>query len=345
MFGKKKSIVGLDIGAHSVKAVEITEANGDLKITGFGAQQILNQSDTREAISTVLKENGIKNRHVVTAVSGRSVIVRYVNMVNMSDDDLKSALRFEADKYIPFDIDEVVLDCQRLETLPSSQDSDSESEMKVLLIAVKRTLIDEYVNILNDVGLIPLAIDFDSFAIGNAFELCSQNSSQIEDDDRVIALIDIGASKTEINIMRGNLSCFSREVYLAGNDFTEAICRRLNISEKEAEQIKIAPNEKGEDLEEAVLPILDDLGNEVHLSFDYYENQFDQQVEEIFISGGSSGIIGLESSFERIFNRKISFWDPTENMEVKSDRVDVDTLKATAPRLPVAVGLATRMFI
>ncbi len=354
MFGKKKSLVGLDIGEHSVKAVELTDSGGHLRLTGFGCAPLPNKTALKDTIGSVLRESGIRTRRVVSAVCGRSVIVRYVNMVSMSDDDLKNALRFEADKYIPFDIDEVVLDCQRLEETTNApkegaaaesraKSEKGEKEMKVLLVAVKRTLIEEHVNLLSELGLQPVAIDVDSFAIGNAFELKTLHSPRVQDDTRVAALIDVGATKTEINIVRGNVSYFSREIYLAGNDFTEAIGNRLSLEAHEAERVKITPEGREHEVEEAVLPILDDLGNEVHLSFDYYENQYDHQVEEIYISGGSSGLPGLEGAFERIFNRKVSFWDPTENLEVRSDHVDVDALKAAAPQLAVAVGLASRL--
>lgn len=341
MFRKKKALLGLDIGSHSVKVVELAESGGGIKLTAFAQAPLPSEEAKRETIRKVLREAGTKTREVVTAVCGRSVIVRYVNMVSMSDDDLQSALRFEADKYIPFDIDEVTISCQRLED--AQIDASGEKEMRVLLVAVKRTLIDEHVGILNDVGLLPTVVDVDSFATGNAFELRTLNSPRVEDEERVIALIDVGATKSNINIMRGTISYFSREVYLAGNDFTEAVSRRLSVDMNEAEKLKVAPNDRGEEVEEAILPVLDDLANEVHLSFDYYENQFDRQVEEIYISGGSAGLPGLETTFERIFNRKVSFWDPTENLEINSDRFDVDDLKAAAPQLAVAVGLASRI--
>ncbi len=341
MFGKKKSLVGLDIGSHSVKAVELMENAGHVKLVGFGQAPVPSEDQLRDAVTQALKRAGIKTREVATAVCGRSVIVRYVNMVSMSDEELQSALRFEADKYIPFDIDEVILSCQRLEEIPAEENE--EKEMKVLLVAVKKSLIDEHVSLLNQLGLSPRVVDVDSFAMGNAFELRSMNSPRVEDEDRVVALVDIGAAKSNINIMRGNLSYFSREVYLAGNDFTEAVSRRLGISIAEAEKLKCSPGDRSDEVEDAILPVLDDLANEVHLSFDYYENQYDRQVEEIYISGGSSGLPGLEAAFERIFNRKVSFWDPTENMEIKSDRFDVDQMKAIAPQLAVAVGLASRI--
>jgi type IV pilus assembly protein PilM len=159
----------------------------------------------------------------------------------------------------------------------------------------------------------------------------------------VIALVDVGSVKTNINVIKNNTSYFSREVYLAGNDFTEAIARRLGTDNIEAEKLKLHPQGKEEAIEESILPTLDDLGNEIHLSFDYYENQYDREVDEVYISGGSAKISGLKSAFERVLDKRVHFWDPTENLEVKSDRVDVQDMKDHSPQLAVAVGLASRI--
>jgi type IV pilus assembly protein PilM len=341
MLGKKKSLVGLDIGSSEVKAVELTEVGDQLVITGFGHSKIAQKEGARDAIADALRRSGIKTKRVATAVSGRSVIVRYINMVPMADEELKSALRFEADKYIPFELDEVVLDCARLED--PNDNAAGQKEMKVLLVAVKRNLIDEHVQIIQGLGLVPIVIDVDSFALGNAFELNSLNSPRVDDDKKVIALVDIGAVKTNINILKGTTSYFSREVYLAGNDFTESIARRLGVDPVEAAELKANPEGREDTIEESILPVLDDLGNEIHLSFDYFENQFDHEVDEVFISGGSAAIPGLKTSFERIFDRRIHFWDPTENLEIRSDRIDVQELKDHKGQLAVAVGLASRL--
>jgi len=348
MFGRKKSLVGLDIGSHTIKAIEFTEARDSITLTAFGRAVIepeRGEDAVAEAVKEALRDGGIKTKEVATAVCGRSVIVRYISMVPMSDEELRSALRFEADKYIPFDVDEVVLSCQRLEGEPESETADEgdEKEMKVLLVAVKRGLIDDHVALLMKLGLLPRVIDVDSFAAGNAFELRTMYSPRVEDDDRVVGLIDIGASKTSINILRGTTSHFSREIYLAGNDFTEAVARRFGVETEEAEQIKIDPQDKAQEVEEAVLPVIDDLANEVHLSFDYYENQYDRQVEEIYLSGGGAALHGVDTILARIFNRPVSYWDPTDNLSVDQKRVDVQELKASAPQLAVAVGLASRI--
>ncbi|MBI4605538.1 MAG: type IV pilus assembly protein PilM [Planctomycetes bacterium] len=343
MLGKKKSLVGLDIGSNEIKAVELTQFGDHVKITGFGHAPIEAKDGIRDTIAEMLKRSGIRTRRVATSVSGRAVIVRYINMTKMSDDELKSALRFEADKYIPFQVDEVVLDCARLPDFGESSGGEGEKEMKVLLVAVKQTLIDEHLQIIQSLGLVPTVVDVDTFALGNAFELNTLHSPRVEDEEKVIALVDIGSVKTNINIIKNNTSYFSREVYLAGNDFTESIARRLSTDNVEAEKLKLNPQGKEEAIEESILPTLDDLGNEIHLSFDYYENQYDREVDEVFISGGSAKIVGLKTAFEKAFDRRIHFWDPTDNLEVKGDRVDVQDMKGHSPQLAVAVGLASRI--
>lgn len=340
--GKKKSILGLDIGSSWVKAVELFDAGVQFQLTGFSMAKVQSQEDVRGAVRDVIRKGGFKTKRVVTAVSGRSVIVRYVTMIQMSDEDLKSAIKFEADKYIPFEVEEVVLDCQKLEENVEKSET-GEREMKVLLVAVKRSLIEEHVGMMQDLGLQPGIIDVDSFALGNAFELTNLNSAGMEEDDRVVALIDIGAFKTNINILKGPTSYFTREVYLAGNDFSDAISRRLGVDLQEAEGLKVNPGEKMAEVEEAVLPALDDLGNEIHLSFDYFENQFDREVDQVFVSGGSAGLPGLEKSFQRIFDRAIEFWDPLKDVAIRGDQVDTAMLKANASQLAIAVGLASRI--
>jgi type IV pilus assembly protein PilM len=343
MFGKKKSLVGLDIGTHSVKVVELTEVRDHLRITGFGQALIESPEAVPDAISRVFKDSGIKTRRVATAVSGRSVIVRYINLPTMSPEDMRSALRYEADKYIPFDVNEVVLDCERLDDFGETTNVNGEKEMKVLLVAAKQTLISEQLGFVQRQGLVPVVIDIDTFALGNAFEFNSLHSPRVEDEEQVLALVDIGAVKTSINIVKNNTSYFSREVYLAGKDFTEAIARRLAIDPKEAEQMKIESDGKEDQIEECVISSLDDLANEIHLSLDYYENQYEREVDDIYVSGGSARLPGLQASFERVFNRRVEFWDPTENLDLRTDSVDPDELRRCGSQLAVAVGLASRI--
>jgi len=221
--------------------------------------------------------------------------------------------------------------------------SSGEKELKSMLVAAKKDLIQEHVSLIQDLGLIPVAIDVDAFALGNAFELRNLHSPRLEDDTKITALVDLGASKTNINILKGTISCFSREVYMAGNSLTEAIACEIHMDETEAEELKRNPQGREGEVAGAITPILDDLANEIHLSFDYFENQFDQQVGDIYVSGGSAQAQGLTEAFERIFEREIHFWDPLENIEVLADRVDVEALRMHASQLPIAVGLGSRI--
>ena len=182
----------------------------------------------------------------------------------------------------------------------------------------------------------------DAFALGNAFELRARAQGQLS-PEKVVALIDIGANKTNINILKGAVSYFTREVYLAGNDFTEAVSRKFNLDNQEAERLKCEPGEQAGEVEEAILPTLDDLGNEIQLSFDYFENQFDRVVEEVYISGGSSKLPGLQRAFEGAFEKSVVFWNPLESVEIKSDRIDTKTLQQYAGQLAVCIGLAARV--
>lgn len=341
MYKKPKSLLGLDIGSHTIKAVEMTKTGEGYSITGYGMMPVDGEEYRRDAITDLVRTAGIKTKRTVSAVSGRSVIVRYVNMLQMSDEDLRGAIRFEADKYIPFDIDEVQLDCVRLEGAEAG--AGMGGEMKVLLVAVKRTLIDEHVQMLDRCGLQPNIIDVDAFALGNAFELKSILSPRIEDEEKVIGLVDIGATKTDINIVKGSTSFFTREIYLAGGDFTEAIAKRLDFGLGEAEALKRDPGDSLEEVVDSVAPIIDDLANEIHLSFDYFENQYDREVEEVCLSGGGSCFPLLEETFGNIFEKKTYRWDPLENIDIQLDQASIDEMRANASQLAIAIGLASRL--
>ncbi|MGA1533921.1 MAG: type IV pilus assembly protein PilM [Planctomycetota bacterium] len=340
MFKRRNALVGLDIGTSEVKAIELTDFGDSIKVTGFGVGRIHDREELPEVIMSVLQEAGIRTKRVATSISGRSVIVRYLNLPMMEEDELKGALRYEADKYIPFEVDEVAIDGQKLEELANSA---GDGELKALLVAAKKDLIQEHVSMIQDLGLTPVVVDVDVFALGNAFELRNSNSPRLEDENRITALVDMGATKTNINILKGNTSCFSREVYVGGNQLTEAIACDIHMDEAEAEELKRNPQGREGEIEGATTPVLDDLANEIHLSFDYFENQFDQQVGDIYVSGGGARSQGLAEVFERVFEREIHFWDPLENVEIAADKVDVELIRACANQLPIAVGLGARI--
>lgn len=338
MFGRSKRVLALDIGSSEIKALEIQDTGSGIALTGFASTKIGNQNETIFALKEIIRKSNFKSKRCYTSVSGRSVIVRYVTMAQMPAEDLKQAIKFEADKYIPFEVDEVIMDTQILE---DNVGDASNPEMKVLLVAVRKSLIEEHLALLADAGLQPAVIDVDAFALGNAFEARARGQGGLQ-GEKVVALIDIGANKTNINILKGKTSYFTREVYLAGNDFTEAVSRKFNLDTAEAEKLKCEPGDQTGEVEEAILPTLDDLGNEIQLSFDYFENQFDRVVEEVYISGGSSKLPGLQRAFEGAFEKSVVFWNPLEGVDIRGG-VDAKSLSAYAGQLAVGVGLAARV--
>ncbi|BBM87633.1 type IV pilus assembly protein PilM [Candidatus Uabimicrobium amorphum] len=345
MFRRKNTILGLDIGTSSIKAIEMSSSggSGDFSITGYGQVAITDVENPLNDIKELLHTSGIKSKRVITGVSGREVIVRYISMQPVDKENLAEAVRFEADKYIPYDLEEVVLDSQRLDDDTTVNVSTS-GEMKVLLVAAKRSLIESRVGLLRSSELHPSIIDVDSFALGNAFVLKSMLSPRPEVEGKIVSLVDIGCTKTNINIMIGNTSFFTREIYLAGNEFTEEIQKRLEVTTEEAEGLKREPGIFALEVQEAVAPVIEDLANEITLSFEYFEGQFEREVEEIFVSGGGSQLFSLEPDFERIFGKRINRWDPTENFEIREDQVDIDALRANSSQLAIAIGLASRIY-
>ncbi|MBL8733066.1 MAG: type IV pilus assembly protein PilM [Planctomycetes bacterium] len=337
MLKQRKSIVGLDIGSSSIKAVELTRDKYDFVITGYSQIEVHNEAARQEAIAELLRAARFRSKRVATAVSGKNVVFRYISMPEMPEDKLVQAVRLDADKYIPFAVEDVEIDAQKLALV---QDGNNKNEMKVLLVAAKKSVVADHSRMLVELGLQPVAVGVDGFALGNAWELGDMVNPGIQDPGRTVALVDIGATKASINILRDNVSYFAREVPMGGQDLTNAIARRLGIEPAQAETMKRDPGAEVAVVQEAVAQVLEDLGNEINLSFDFFENQFDGEVQEVFLTGGTALLPFLEESFERIFEKRTKTWNPIEGLKVKADNVDVEALNQLAPQLAVAIGLA-----
>ncbi|MDA1264391.1 MAG: type IV pilus assembly protein PilM [Planctomycetota bacterium] len=350
MFRRAKSIVGLDLGSSVVKAVEITLEGPEPVITGFGRAEIPPGGSVQDAVEQVFAENKFRSKRVCTGVSGQSTVVRYVPMLKMSDAELRQAIHFEVDKYLPFELDEVIMDCQALgrraaAVINEEGAKEGDEGMTVLLAACRRELIDERIQAILKVGLTPVAVDLDLFALANAWELCGVPDDEVVDEEgmRASALVDVGATRTSINVLRGGVSCFSREINIGGADMTQAVARRLGVEGFEAEAIKRASETHEAEVNSAISPVLEDLASELSLSIDYVENHDGLQVEELLLSGGGVLAPGAAAYIEQATARPARTWNPLEGLRVDVNRVDVEELEAWAPSLVVAVGLAAKV--
>ncbi|MEW6074567.1 MAG: type IV pilus assembly protein PilM [Planctomycetota bacterium] len=349
MFRKSKSIVGLDLGSQVVKAVEITLDGPEPVITGFARAEVAPGGDRGEAIAKVFAQGRFRGKDVVTSVSGQSVVVRYITMVKMSESELRQAIRFESDKYLPFDADEVVMDCQQLSRIPPSGTEgggEKGDQMGVVLAACRISAVEERMKEITRLHLHPVAVDVDVFALANAWELCGLAEAGLEDEggaEKAIALVDVGATCTSINVLANGETCFSREIGIGGSDMTQACARRLGVEAFEAEAIKRQAEGREAEVSRAIAPVLEDLVSEISLSLDYVENREGLRVEEVLLSGGGSMAPGAVSFIEQATGRPTRTWNPLEGLRVASDRVDVEELEACAPSLAVAIGLASRV--
>jgi type IV pilus assembly protein PilM len=239
MFGKK-AVIGLDIGSSIVKAVQLRRSGKAIEIEKCGVAEIYPNGDkgnvaidaaqaTVEAVKRALADGKISAKQAISSVGGEPVIVRYIQMQRLPDEELRNALQWEAEGYIPYDIDEVHIDFHKL-----GDSADSADKVDVLLVAAKKDLIERHLNVIKKADLVPALVDVDSFAFLNQFEF-----NYSPDASQVIALIDIGAETTSISIYRDGVSRFSREISIAGDSITGAIQNKLSTTFAQAEKYKI----------------------------------------------------------------------------------------------------------
>ena len=344
-----KSIVGLDVGSSSVKAVELTrKGKGDsFELNHLGIAKVapeaivqgafLNSGAITNAIREAIENAKIKTKNVAAAVSGHSVIVKKVSLPVMTREELDEQIRWEAEQYIPFDVNEVNLDFQILDSV------EDEGRMEVLLVAAKKDLIDDYVQVITEAGLTPVAIDVAAFAVENAFEANYEARG-----GETIALVNIGAQVVNINIMSGGVPCFTRDITTAGNQYTEEIQKALSISFEEAERIKLGGHgTEGQDVvprevEQAMQSVTETVIGEISRSLDFYAaTSAESRIEKVYLAGGAARVSGLPQAFQERTGLAVETLNPLQRM-LPSSKFEQDQLDDMAPGLSVGVGLALR---
>jgi type IV pilus assembly protein PilM len=349
MFFAKKPIVGLDIGSSAVKIVELTPTSSGFKLERFGYAPLppeaivqgsfMNSPAIGSAIRDACENSRIKAREVATSVSGHAVIVKKITLPAQSTDELDETIRWEAEQYIPFDINEVNIDYQIL-----VEDSVG-GQMDVLLVAAKKDLIDDYQSVVQDAGLNLAVMDVDAFALGNMYE-----HNYEPRPDSVVAIVDIGASVININVMNGPVPTFTRDITSGGNQYTEEIQKTLNISFEEAELIKVGGKSGDvskdvvpQEVEEAMREVSENLLGEIQRSLDFYRaTTSSAPIQKVVLAGGSARVPGLDRTFQERIEIPVEIADPLHRVEVPSRVADEEQMRELAPALCVAVGLGMR---
>ena len=330
---KPKNRVGLDIGSHSIKILEALPG-AKPTLVSFGSKKI--QGLPRDAVSASIKsladELKISAKDLTISLSGPSLIARLISMPKMSSEELKSAVRFEMEKLVPFDINECILDFQVLE----AQAKEKANSTNVLLAAVKRETVLQKIKLVQDAGFGVRLVDVDSFAVANAF----MTSFPALDQAKTFAVLNMGAMMTNVSILRGGTLAVVRDIAIGGTDFTAAIAKKMGLSAQAAEELKVTFKDKAQDVTDCVRPVFTSLLDEVKLSFGYHENQSGRGIDEIYISGGSADMVGLDDLFQDSLGSKPRRWDPF--LSLSAPDMDIAALGSLKNSFGVAIGLALR---
>jgi type IV pilus assembly protein PilM len=342
----KTSMVGVDVGSSSVKAVELQGKSGDLQLLSLGFEalqsdsvvdgQIMELNAVSNAIGSIFNEHKIKTTKVAAGVNGHSVIVKNIVLPQMSDDELQESFAWHAEEHIPFDITDVNLDYHVT--------SRSDDAIHVLMAACKRDKIANLKQAIQLAGKQPTVIDVDAFALQNCYELNYEPQP-----GRVVALLNIGASTTNINILNGAQSVFTRDATFGGNQYTSLLQKELGLTFDQAEGVKRGMSlPEGADQRE-IRPILDTVSDilalEIQKTMDFYRataEDGESAVQSILVSGGGSKLRGLVEFLSNRFEIPVEMFDPFRKIRVDARGFDPEYMREIVPEMAIAVGLALR---
>jgi type IV pilus assembly protein PilM len=347
MFGAKRNrLVGLDIGSKTIKAAEVTDSKRGHTLFKFGMSDIApgliedgaikDPEAVADTLKNLFKSYGIKNNNVALSIGGYSVIVKKISVPTATEDQLQDTIHFEAEQYIPFDINDVNLDFQIL-----GENENNPNQMNVLLVAAKKEMVNDYVSLVELAGLEPKIIDVDAFSLQNVFELNYDPSP-----DENVALIDIGASKTSLNILKGDNSVFMRDVSLGCGQINQKIASLIDCSIEEAEAIKFgegSDNISPEDLSDIISSVVADWCTEIRRALDFFYSTYpDDQIKKIVLSGGGGNIQELRQLLAVETSAEVNTINPFQRFYLDSEKFDTDYLERIAPQASICMGLATR---
>lgn len=346
LFNRSKPVVGLDIGSSAVKAIELKRSGKGYKVTAIGVEPlppdsivdgaIIDAGVVTDAVRRLLQSPRFKAKDVAASLSGNSVIVKKISLPVMSDADLAESIHWEAEQYIPFDIQDVNLDYQIL-TPPAERTG----TMEVMLVAAKKDKIADYTGVVSGVGKTPVVVDVDAFALQNAFEV-----NYAEDQGKVVALVNAGASAININLVSGGTSLFTRDVSLGGNSFTEAVQKELGLPFEGAEDAKRGLPVEGvraDDVTPVLHAVMENVLLEIERTFDFYKaTSASDRIDKVMVSGGTSLVEHFGDALRERLGTEVDRFDPFRNVPIDPAALKGASAADFAPVCAVALGLAMR---
>jgi len=348
LFGKSKGLVGVDIGSSAIKVVELKsggKGGNEYQLTNLGLEPlppeaivdgaIMDSGAVIDAIQRLFTAQKIKTNDVATSVSGNAVIVKKISLPQMTTEELAESIHWEAEQYIPFDIQDVSLDYEVVEG------GGSGGNMDVLLVAVKKDKIGDYTSAISQAGKNPAIVDVDVFALQNCYEV-----NYGIDAGRVVALLNVGASIMNINITKGATSIFNRDIAVGGNQYTDAIQKDLNLSFDQAEALKKGAQVEGAN-PDSLPPILqavsENIALEIQKTFDFFKaTSSEDRIDRIFLSGGTAKVKGLQELLADRFDAGVEMLNPFNSVTYNPRDFDPDFISDIGPSAAIAVGLAAR---
>ncbi len=348
MFRKARSLVGLDIGSSAVKAVELKPAGKAFKVTAFGSEPIppdsivdgaiIDAAAVADAIRRLFDGRSIKTKDVTASLSGNAVIVKKITLPIMTEAELAESIYWEAEQYIPFDIQDVNLDYQILDPGDAAA---GKSTMDVLLVAAKKEKIADYTGVIAQAGRTAVVVDVDAFALQNAYE-----ANYGIEPGAVVVLLNAGASATNINILQGDQSVFTRDISIGGNAYTEALQKELNLPFEQADQLKrgmLVDGVSFDDARPVLRAVSENVMLEIQKTFDFFKAQASSdRIDRIVVSGGASRAEGFTEMLAERFEAPVEPFDPFKKVSFDTKKFNVESAAAIGPTVAVAVGLALR---
>lgn len=345
----KRQLVGLDIGSSGIKLVQLKENRGRYVLQKFGFKPlepevivdgtVMDEGRVVSAIKELFDDLHVKVRQVAVSISGHAVIIKKISLPPMPDDELEGQVKLAAEQYIPFDINEVNID---FHVLPPAEGEASEGEMSVILVAAKKDKINELTELVKGAGLMPMVMDVDAFAIENMHAINYPMSQ-----DETTALVNVGASVMNINIISKGTSLFTRDIPIGGNRYTESIQRELGLSYEDAEAVKKGGKASGSNQAAAAQGVIEsvnaEVASEIARTIDYFKSTVTEgDVHQVLLCGGGAQIAGLVKQLRDRMQAVVEVANPFAEVDTSGSDFDQATLAELAPMASVGVGLALR---